>query len=233
MRTVRGAVKGRVFRFVLDRARAAIRAREDMRLARTRLFGMVRRLFLRLGGVLAEQQLLEVPSDVHYLTVEELLDLGRGTGVTTDLKGLVAVRKSDYARHGTKSAATRLETIGIPRSSTAAAAQGAPDGRAELRGTGCSAGIATGRATVVIDPEHAVAGRDTVLVARSTDPGWAYLMMSAAGMVVERGSLLSHTAIIGRELGIPTVVGAAGATTLIPEGAVVRLDGGTGEVRWA
>src|SRR6185369_12059865 len=128
MRTVRGAVKGRVFRFVLDRARAAIRAREDMRLARTRLFGMVRRLFLRLGGVLAEQQLLEVPSDVHYLTVEELLDLGRGTGVTTDLKALVAVRKSDYARHGTKPGATRLETIGIPRSSAAAAAaaEGAP-----------------------------------------------------------------------------------------------------------
>jgi pyruvate,water dikinase len=233
LRPVRGVVKGRVFRFVLDRARAAIRAREGMRLARTRLFGMVRRLFLRLGGVLSDQQLLDAPCDVHYLTVEELLDLGRGTGVTTDLKGLVAVRKSDYARHRTRPDTTRLETIGIPRSSAAAVPERTPDGRAELRGTGCSAGIATGRAIVVIDPERAVAGRDNVLVARSTDPGWAYLMMSAAGMVVERGSLLSHTAIIGRELGIPTVVGAAGATTLIPEGALVRLDGGTGEVRWA
>jgi pyruvate,water dikinase len=58
-------------------------------------------------------------------------------------------------------------------------------------------------------------------------------MMSSAGIVVERGSPLSHTAIIGRELGIPTVVGAAGATRLIPEGAVTRIDGGTGEVRWA
>jgi pyruvate,water dikinase len=225
-----------VFRFVLERARTAIRAREDMRLARTRLFGMVRRLFLRLGGLLAGQQLLEVASDVHYLTVEELLDLGRGTGVTTDLKGLVAVRKADYARHATQPAATRLETLGIPVPSAVAVptatADDAPDGRNELRGTGCSAGIATGRAAVVLDPERAVSGRDSVLVARSTDPGWVFLMMSAAGMVVERGSLLSHTAIIGRELGIPTVVGATGATTRIPEGAAVRLDGRTGEVRW-
>jgi pyruvate,water dikinase len=108
-----------------------------------------------------------------------------------------------------------------------------PDARAVLKGTGCSAGIATGRAAVVIDPEHTVAGRDSILVARSTDPGWVFLMMSAAGIVVERGSLLSHTAIIGRELGIPTVVGATGATTLIPEGAALRIDGSTGDVRWA
>jgi pyruvate,water dikinase len=58
-------------------------------------------------------------------------------------------------------------------------------------------------------------------------------MMSSAGIVVERGSVLSHTAIIGRELGIPTVVGVDGATCLIPDGAPVTIDGGTGDVRWA
>ena len=58
-------------------------------------------------------------------------------------------------------------------------------------------------------------------------------MMSSAGIVVERGSPLSHTAIIGRELGIPTVVGATDATRLIPDGAPLRIDGGSGDVRWA
>ncbi|HEU0108850.1 MAG TPA: PEP-utilizing enzyme, partial [Vicinamibacteria bacterium] len=217
----------------LDRARAAIRAREDMRLARTRLFGMVRRLFLRLGGLLERQQILEASSDVHYLTVEELLDLGRGTGVTGDLARLVALRKADYARYAEIPAPPRRETTGIPQCSPLPLADAVPGARAVLKGTGCSAGVATGRASVVIDPEHMVAGRDSILVARSTDPGWVFLMMSAAGIVVERGSLLSHTAIIGRELGIPTVVGATGATTLIPEGAALRIDGSTGEVRWA
>ncbi len=69
-------------------------------------------------------------------------------------------------------------------------------------------------------------------MARATDPGWVFLMLDAAGLVVERGSPLSHTAIVGRELGIPTVVGVAGATRLIPEGAEVTLDGSTGEVWW-
>ncbi len=48
-----------------------------------------------------------------------------------------------------------------------------------------------------------------IIVARMTDPGWVFLMAAAAGLIVERGSLLTHTAIIGRELGIPTIVGAA------------------------
>ena len=72
-----------------------------------------------------------------------------------------------------------------------------------------------------------------ILVARSTDPAWIFLMMQARGLVVEKGSVLSHTAIVGRELGIPTVVGVAGATEHIANGDRVRIDGNTGEVQWA
>ena len=99
--------------------------------------------------------------------------------------------------------------------------------------TGCSAGAVTGVAHVVRDPAGASVHRDQVLVARSTDPGWVFLMMSAAGLVTERGSPLSHTAIIGRELGIPTVVGVEGATARIPDGARLTIDGATGDVQWA
>jgi pyruvate,water dikinase len=72
---------------------------------------------------------------------------------------------------------------------------------------------------------------DRILVARETDPGWLPLMMVARGMVVERGSLVSHTAITGRLLGIPTVVAVAGASTVIADGAPLEIDGGTGTVR--
>jgi pyruvate,water dikinase len=57
-------------------------------------------------------------------------------------------------------------------------------------------------------------------------------MVAAKGIVVERGSVLSHTAIIGRELGIPTIVGVRDATRLIPDGANLFMDGSTGDVRW-
>ena len=71
-----------------------------------------------------------------------------------------------------------------------------------------------------------------ILVAESTDPSWVFLMLNSKGIVVERGSVLSHTAIIGRELGIPTIVGALKATRLIPCQARVRINGSTGEVVW-
>ena len=101
----------------------------------------------------------------------------------------------------------------------------------ELEGVGCSPGRARGRARIVRDPaaEHAIRGE--ILVAPMTDPGWVFLMVSAGGLVVEKGSVLSHTAIIGRELGIPTVVGVVDATRRIPDGAEIEIDGGSGRVR--
>jgi pyruvate,water dikinase len=58
-------------------------------------------------------------------------------------------------------------------------------------------------------------------------------MITSKGMVVEKGSVLSHTAIMGRELGIPTVVGVGDATTHIADGDHIAIDGSTGEIRWA
>ena len=84
---------------------------------------------------------------------------------------------------------------------------------------------------MVLDPDRDADLNGEILVAPMTDPAWAYLMVSAAGLVAERGSVLSHTAIIGRELGIPTVVGVAGATRAIVSGGIVEIDGTAGTVR--
>ncbi|MBA3708890.1 MAG: hypothetical protein H0W83_08745, partial [Planctomycetes bacterium] len=70
-----------------------------------------------------------------------------------------------------------------------------------------------------------------ILVAERTDPGWIMLFPAAAGLVVERGSLLSHSAIVSRELGIPAVVAVPGATAWLKDGDLVELDGATGVVR--
>lgn len=221
------------FGLVLGRARLAIRQRENMRLARTRLHGIVRRLFRRLSGLLVHDGLLDAADDVFYLSIEELFDTVEGASITRDLKALVGIRKAEYAAFGAREQAGRLETIGIPSRTPFPRPSAMGDGARSLRGTGCSSGRVEGRALVVTDPERARGRHDQILVARSTDPGWVFLMAASAGLVVERGSPLSHTAIIGRELGIPTVVGVAGAVSIIPDGAALTIDGGTGEVRWA
>ncbi len=95
---------------------------------------------------------------------------------------------------------------------------------------GCP-GIAEGTARVVLDsndPSALEAG--DVLIAPITDPSWTPLFVPAAAVVVDVGAALSHAIIVSRELGIPCVVSAVGATRNIPDGARVRVDGNTGLV---
>lgn len=101
----------------------------------------------------------------------------------------------------------------------------------ELTGLGSSMGIAEGTARVILDPNLVDdLPADSILVAKETDPGWLFLMLASRGMVVERGSMLSHTAITGRKFGIPTVVGVPRATSRIPDGAQLTINGGSGVV---
>jgi pyruvate,water dikinase len=108
----------------------------------------------------------------------------------------------------------------------------ADESQAELRGTGACGGRSEARAAVLDDISDArrLAVGD-VLVTRQTDPGWGPVFPLISGLVIERGGMLSHGAIIAREFGIPSVVGVQGATSRIAHGARVRVDGDRGVVR--
>ena len=71
-----------------------------------------------------------------------------------------------------------------------------------------------------------------ILVTRQTDPGWATVFFLIKGLVIERGGMLSHGAIIAREYGIPAVVGVPEATQHIRTGDRVRVDGDKGVIEF-
>jgi pyruvate,water dikinase len=233
----RSALRGRpIRRFLigcaLSLARRSIRYRESSRLDRARAFGLVRAIFRSLGENLADEGALNEPGDVFYLTVEELLGFITGASVNERLHGLVAERRADLDRHQTFVPSERIRTQGTVRANVVPPrlrTTGSHE-NGTLTGTGCSAGVVTAEAILVHDPANAGDVQGKVLVAEMTDPGWVFLMVSAAGLVVEKGSLLSHTAIIGREFGIPTVVGVEGATELLRNGQVIQVNGQTGEI---
>lgn len=225
-------LKRALFRFLLHRARFAITSRENMRFARSRLFGIVRRIFRQMGLRFAEQGLIRCGEDIHYLTVDEIFSFVQGTSVTRNLAGLVDLRKTDYAEFSRRSPGERIRTSGIPYLNDLNDTPLQSDGGDAATGTACSCGIAQATARVVLDARQPFAAGEHILVARSTDPGWVFLMTRAKGIVVEKGSVLSHTAIIGRELGIPTIVGVKDATKRIPDGAQIRMDGSTGRIQW-
>lgn len=84
---------------------------------------------------------------------------------------------------------------------------------------------------MIRDPRHQALAPGEILVARHTDPGWIAVFANASAIVVERGSLLSHSAIVARELGIPCVVGARNALQWITDGERIEVNGATGLVR--
>ena len=96
----------------------------------------------------------------------------------------------------------------------------------EMKGTGISAGVANGIAQVLTDPTKAsIDQKNYVLVCPSTDPGWTPLFLGATALVMERGGVLSHGAVVAREYGIPAVAGISMATKRIKSGQMVRVDG--------
>jgi pyruvate,water dikinase len=103
-------------------------------------------------------------------------------------------------------------------------------GEGRRQGIGCSPGVVRGRVRIVTDPVNARLQPGDILVAERTDPGWVLLFPSAAGLLVERGSLLSHSAIVAREMGIPTIVSLPGLLRWLKDGDWVEFDGATGLV---
>ena len=100
-----------------------------------------------------------------------------------------------------------------------------------LQGAAGAQGIVTGTARVILDPSDANDIQPTdILIAPTTDPSWAVLFLSVAGVVVNIGAVASHAAIVSRELGIPCVVSVIDATQRIADGATITIDGSTGSV---
>ncbi len=221
---------------LLAYAKARVRDRENLRFERTRIFGYARRVFLAMGDNLAAMGLLASPDDIFLLTVDEALGTAEGSAVTGDLKGLVEVRRRERESHlGLRDPPERILQRGsvIDGSSRLTLTPEVPvdDNLPDRRGTACGGGVVAGTARVVRDPSAEQVLPGEILVARHTDPGWISHFANAAAVVAERGSVLSHSAIVSRELGIPCVVAVANACTWIRTGDRIVVDGTLGIVR--
>lgn len=226
-------LKRGLFRYVLRHARERVCARENLRFERTRLFGRVRSVLRELGKRLHADGALDSADDVFYLELGEILAVWESTGTTHHLEALARQRRAEFAEYAaTEAPPDRFSTRGpFFRTSRFEDARPAVTESASLTGTGACPGRVTGRVRVVLDPRGARIEHGEILVARQTDPGWVVLFPAAAGLLVERGSLLSHSAIVSRELRLPCIVSLPGITRLLKTGYLVEMDGAAGTVR--
>lgn len=208
----------------VKKAKCGIQNRELSRMNRSRLYGMARTIFLKIGQLLQEQQFLTEKEDVFYLYIHELVE-GK------DFKELVKRRKKEAVFYQKVPSYSRLVFDGRIINKTGQMSHAEVLSKVDtLAGIGTSPGTITGEVLVVEEPRDTIDTRGKILVTKSTDPGWVLLIQNASGIIAEKGSLLSHTAIISRELHKPTIVNVKDCTRILKTGDIVSLDAYTGIV---
>jgi len=217
-------------RRVIAFTRECIAVREATRLWRGKFYHLIRNLILQSGEKLQEE-------DPHFrnygvydffsLTHEEWLEFAEKKLTSEEVISLINGRKKwQTSKKNYPEMIQWVQEEELP-------ILGQQSFDAQLTGQGVSPGEVEGIALVLDNPSEALKSdlKNFILVTKNTDPAWVYIMSRSLGLISEKGSLLSHTAIIGRELGIPTIVGVKAATQLIKTGERIGLNSQTGEIK--
>ena len=221
-----------VYWLLLRKLKKHLRLREKNRLLRGRVYSHMRELFPKIGQAFVNAKIINHKDDIFYLEIEEIYQLIQGSQISNDLKDRISRRRSAYSRFYKINMPERFMTTALP---SIEKIQINPESSKEekiqnqLSGLVSSPGTVTGRVLVLETPKIPNEPYD-ILVANHTDPGWTPLIALAKGVIVEHGGMLSHAAIVTRELGIPSIIGVAGATTVLKTGMKARINTQTSSV---
>jgi len=206
-------------------ARRYMLLRENQRFCFDELLHRLQQVYGRLGVVLARDGVLEDPALVPFLTRGEIDELPAASPARrAALHDLARERSAARERDRTAWHPDFLYGDAEPPEPLPAPSQ-------RLSGLGISPGKARGPVRVLRSlDEVGKLRRGDILVTRATDPGWTPLFLTASGLVMELGSLLSHGAVVAREYQLPAVVNISHATRILKDGQDVTIDGGRGVV---
>ncbi len=237
-------IKYYVYNWVLKHTRNAVKNRENLRFLRSKSFGVNRLLFRAMGVKFKELDLIDSERDIFFLTYREIFDFITGRSETIPLRELVKIRKAQdhifrqeqdppdrFITHGTVGLSFSKPNI-IQSGDLLKGKLRVSDDPNLIYGISCCPGIVKAKVLVAQTIEEAQSVDGEILVTKRTDPGWVPLFPSCKGLIIERGSLLSHSAVIARELGLPTIVGVSGDIfSKLTSGDLVELNATTGEIR--
>lgn len=211
-----------------------VRNREYLRLYRTYIYDIVRMIFLRIGHNLEETGIIAHFRDIFFLTKEEVFRIAEGKSPQIPLlREKIKKRKREFEENKDKEIFERMYFYGEVRAENMIPIFSRQETKSleagVLKGVAGGGKPVTGRVKYVENPQDADV-KGLILMAKRTDPGWTVLFPMARAIIIERGSVLSHSAVIAREMGIPLVVGIRGLTDIIKDGMMVRVDGVKGTV---
>ncbi|ORV61714.1 hypothetical protein AWC03_08765 [Mycobacterium europaeum] len=205
-------------------ARLAARQLRDREVRRDKVVRanwVLRNLMREYGRRLAEAGILGAADDVFYLLVDEL------DALPTDVGTVIARRRAEQRRLVAVVPPTVFSGSWQPITTKSAALTSGET----LHGVGVCGGKVRGRVRIVRPETIDDLQPGEILVAEVTDVGYTAAFCYAAAVVTELGGPMSHAAVVAREFGFPCVVDVQGATKLLPPGALVEVDGTSGEIR--
>jgi pyruvate,water dikinase len=207
----------------------AISFREDSRFDRVRFKGLSRKIILKLGEELKDKKWLNETEDLFYFTFDEILSLVHDSYGADYWKDLVALRKKHLSSFNNLKLPDRILSNDLSSVRKFVINKEATS-LTGIKGIPCSGGVVETECEVVLDLNQAPSLSGKILVAERTDPAWGYFFVGVKGIIIEKGSMLSHAAIISRELGIPCIINVKNATDTLKSGMKIRMNGDTGEI---
>ncbi|MBN2523477.1 MAG: hypothetical protein JXB24_09380 [Bacteroidales bacterium] len=213
--------------YILNRFKKYAAQREEMRLLRSNCFSLVRKIFYRAGEILYDQNIIENVEDIFYFDIHDIIRAKDPENLIPVVSQINA-RKKDYANYNSIHPLpyfklTNDEDIPLQKADNKS--------QAVLFGTPCTAGLCEGKVRVFYEYQLPEKIDFSILVTSHTDPGWTPLIGLSKGLIIEHGGILSHAAIVSRELGIPTVIGVHEATKILRTGMITRVNGNTGQIQ--
>lgn len=197
------------------------RKREECRLLRSQVFGLIKTIFYNLGIIYSKKNLINKKEDIYYLRVNEVFNF------KNDFKKIISQRKNNYSK---------FEKLILPNYFV-----DSPENFKGIinknfksdfyKGVSASSGKVKGKVRICEKFSLPKKIDFEILVAKHTDPGWNPLLGLIKGLIVEQGGLLSHAAITARELGIPAVISVNNATRNLHNGQLVEIDGNLGTIK--
>ncbi len=216
-------IKKLIFKKLIKLTLHRVRDRENYRFFRTQTFALVRRIMRAVDADLLNSQYITQKGDSLYLTFQEITDSSQ----LKNYKKNIAERKAEYADYANIKPAGRYIQTGDKFEAYIPPASGSD----KLKGIACSSGTVKGK-IYLIDSETIKQGNfeGKILAAKYFEPGWINLFSHAKAVLSEKGNLLSHTAILCREMGIPAIVGIKNLSRFVKTGDCIRMNGTTGDI---
>ena len=215
-------------KFFARRVRGMMGIREAPKFFAVRMLSIIRAGLLRDGNNLVSAGILSQADDLFFLSLADLRAFARRE--PRDWRTQISLRRDLQTQEQRRRQSPRLLLSDGRAFYEGLAQTSAVSADSTFRGSPVSPGVVEGTVHVVLDPRSAHLLPGEILVCPGTDPTWTPLFLTAGGLLMEVGGMMTHGAVVAREYGIPAIVGIDQATTRLRTGQRIRLDGSSGQV---